>query len=116
MKQINLGLVTDRIGRPLAFFIYPGSVADVTTVRRMADDVKRLGGEDATLVLDRGLVSTKSIHLLMEDGTNFIIPMIMDDNKVTESLVTSLLDVIGDVETPRSIMEGPTRCWRYRSP
>ena len=101
LKQINLGLVTDRIGRPLAFFIYPGSVADVTTVRRMADDVKRLGGEDATLVLDRGFVSTKSIHLLMEDGTDFVMPMIMGDNKVTKSLVTSLLDVIGNVENTK---------------
>lgn len=101
LKQINLGLVTDRIGRPLAFFIYPGSVADVTTVRRMAGDVKRLGGKDATLVLDRGFVSTKSVHTLMDDGTDFVVPMIMGDNKVTKSLVTAILEVVGRVENTK---------------
>ena len=98
LRQINIGLVTDRFGHPLMFYVYPGSVADVTTIRRMVDDVRRLGGEDSTLVMDRGFVSPKSVYCLMEEGMDFVMPMVLGDNKVTKSLVTSMLGFIGKVD------------------
>lgn len=97
LRQINIGLVTDRLGHPLMFYVYPGSVADVTTIRRMVDDVRRLGGEDSTLVMDRGFVSPKSIYCLMEEGMDFVMPIVMGDNKVVKSLVTAMLGLVGKV-------------------
>lgn len=104
LRQINMGLVTDRVGRPLMFHTYPGSVADVTTLRRMVDDVRRLGGEDFTLVLDRGFESLGNISHLLDDGVDFVMPMIIGDekrereNKVLKSLVTDMLEHVGRVE------------------
>ena len=42
-KQINLGLVTNRVGMPLMFRLFPGSTADVATLKRLVDDE----GQDA---------------------------------------------------------------------
>jgi len=98
IKQINLGLVTDRMGRPLMFYLYPGSVADVTTVDRLIEDIKRYGKNDATLVMDRGFVSPKSVMHLLESKIDFVMPMIVGDNPVVKALVTEMLSVIGNVD------------------
>lgn len=42
-KQINLGLVTNRVGMPLMFRLFPGSTADVATLKCLVDDE----GQDA---------------------------------------------------------------------
>lgn len=98
LKVIGLGMVTDRKGRPLMFYIYPGSTADVVTLKRMVDDVIRLGGKDSTLVLDRGFVTTRSVMYLMENGIDFVMPMIIGDNPVMKSLITTISGLVGDVK------------------
>lgn len=101
LRQINLGLVTDRVGRPLMFYIYPGSMADVKTITRMVSDIRRMGAEDATLVLDRGFVSPGSLHALLGDGMDFVVPMKIDEGKPVKALVTELLDLVGKVESTK---------------
>lgn len=55
------------------------------------------GGEDSNLVMDRGFVSPKSIHCLMEGGMDFVMPIVMGDNKVVKFLVTAMLGLVGKV-------------------
>ena len=98
LPQQNLGLVTDKVGHPLMFYLYPGSTADVATLQRMVDDVVRLGGAGAVLVMDRGFVSCRGAMYLLDNGMDFVMPMVMGDNPVVKSIVTSLLRFVGDVE------------------
>lgn len=92
-----MGMVTDRVGRPLMFYLYPGSMADVATLRRMVDDVVRLGGRDSTLVLDRGFVSPGSVMYLLRNKVDFVMPMIVGDNPVMKSIITRMTSLVGDV-------------------
>ncbi|MCQ2071350.1 MAG: transposase [archaeon] len=98
LRQVNLGLVTDKRGRPLMFYTYPGSVADITTLRRMVTDVRRLGGGDATLVMDRGFVSPGSVMYLLDNRMDFVIPMVLSDNSLMRALITESLKKVGSVE------------------
>ncbi|MBR2255412.1 MAG: transposase [Candidatus Methanomethylophilaceae archaeon] len=97
LRVIGLGVVTDRKGRPVMFYIYPGSMADVATLRRMVDDVVRLGGRGSTLVLDRGFVSPRSVMYLLEKGIDFVMPMILGDNPVMKGIITRMTGLVGDV-------------------
>lgn len=98
-RQINLGLVTNRKGAPLMFRLFPGSISDVVTLRRLVKDVRRLKKEsDATLVTGRGFVSVKSIHYLLKSGMDFIAPVTIGDNPVVKAIVTELIAHVGDVK------------------
>lgn len=98
LPQQNLGLVTDKVGHPLMFYLYPGSTADVATLQRMVEDVIRLGGGGSVLVMDRGFVSCRGVMFLLQTRMDFVMPMVMGDNPVVKSIVTSLLKQVGDVE------------------
>lgn len=97
LPMIGIGLVTDKKGRPLMFYVYPGSVADVTTLRRMVSDVKRLGGNGSRLVMDRGFENTGSIHYLLESGMDFVMPLKISC-KVVKTMVSEMLPSVGMVE------------------
>ena len=97
LKVIGLGLVTDRKGRPLMFYIYPGSMSDKVTLKRMVEDVVRLGGEDATLVLDRGFVSPGNVMYMLENHVDFVMPMVVGNNHLMKSVVTGISELVGDV-------------------
>lgn len=98
-KQINLGLVTNRVGMPLMFRLFPGSTADVATLKRLVDDVKRLkDGGDATIVMDRGFVTVRSTYFLLKRRMDFIAPMTMNESSVVKSIVTDLISHVGDVK------------------
>ena len=98
LKVMGMGMVTDRIGHPLMFYLYPGSMADVVTLKRMVDDVIRLGGRDSTLVLDRGFVSPRSVMYLLKNKVDFVMPMIVGDNPVMKSIITKMTSLVGDVK------------------
>lgn len=114
LRQLNMGLVTDRIGRPLMFYIYPGSTADVRTLKRMVDDVIRLGGKDATLVMDRGFISPGSMWYLLDAGMDFVAPMILNATNIMKSVVTSILGTVGNVDST-SVHDGRSYCVITRS-
>ena len=98
-KQINVGLVTNRCGMPLMFRIFPGSTADVATLKRLVDDIRRLkDGGDATIVMDRGFITVRSMYFLLRRGVDFIAPMTVDESSVIKSIVTDLISHIGDVK------------------
>lgn len=99
-RQINLGLVTNKKGMPLMFRFFPGSTADVATLKRLVDDVRRLKGKksEATLVFDRGFVTTRSVFCLLDKGMDFVAPMTLNESSVVKSIVTELISHIGDVK------------------
>lgn len=95
LKQLNIGLVTGHEGDPVAFDLFPGSVSDVTTLRRFAEDMReRVPG--CALIMDRGFESAGNIAELMEHGTDFVMPCTVS-SKAVKSLLT---DFAKDVSRP----------------
>lgn len=72
--QICIGLVTSREGLPLAFEIFDGNRADVTTVEDMVLIMERKYGKANRIwVMDRGMVSEENIEFLKDHGAKYIV-------------------------------------------
>lgn len=73
-RQVALGIAYDEHGFALTHEIFAGNIADTTTLRTM---LKQLGVTDDTakpvVILDAGFASEKNIHMLEEQGYNYII-------------------------------------------
>lgn len=74
LRQMNIGLVTDGRAVPTMFELYPGPIADVSTLRRTVERISAMGGRTSTLVMDRGFGSAANLRYLMESGIPFVIP------------------------------------------
>jgi len=75
-KQINLGVVhsmSDRL--PFRYRVYPGSVADVSTIGWMIADLEAMGCKSVESMMDRGFYSLDNIKFMQEAKTGFTIPM-----------------------------------------
>jgi hypothetical protein len=60
LKQMVVGVVLDGEGRPLCSEMWPGNVADVTTLVPVVDRLqKRFGVRKVCIVADRGMISDK---------------------------------------------------------
>ena len=71
LEQINLSLVMERDRQvPLSFEIYPGSIPDVTTLRRTVEHLHPVIS-DIALILDRGFFSLDNLRLL--DSAGYVI-------------------------------------------
>lgn len=72
--QVCIGLVTSREGLPLAFEIFDGNRADVTTTEEMvlAMEIK-YGKANRIWVMDRGMVSEENIEFMKERGARYIV-------------------------------------------
>lgn len=86
MRQINVGVATDREGVPVAFDVFPGSVADTSTLEKFVDDMQR-HYPGFMLIMDRGFESTSNIGSLMFNGIDFVMPCTVS-SKVLKKLVT----------------------------
>jgi transposase len=86
MRQINVGMATDREGVPVAFDIFPGSVADTSTLKRFVDDMQRRC-PGSMLIMDRGFESASNVGSLMANGIDFVMPCTVS-SKVLKKLVT----------------------------
>jgi transposase len=72
--QICIGLVTSREGLPIAFEIFDGNRADVTTVEEMVLAMERKYGKANRIwVMDRGMVSEENIEFMKERGARYIV-------------------------------------------
>jgi transposase len=74
MRQMNIGLITDKTGIPAMFEVYPGSVADMKTLERTAERVKELKKGTCTMVMDRGFGSASNLKYMTEKDLSFVIP------------------------------------------
>ena len=76
LPQINLGLVQAYPeGLPLFYQLYPGSIADVSTLKNIIKQAAGLKLYISTLVMDKGFYSLGNLLDLENSGTKFIIPL-----------------------------------------
>ena len=73
-KQVCIGLVVSRCGIPLGYEVFAGNTADVTTVKRIVEEMeKRYGKSDRVWVMDRGMVSENNLEFLRNEGRRYIV-------------------------------------------
>ena len=95
MKQMNLGLVTDKKGIPVMFETYPGSVADVRTLERTTERLRGYGAGSCVLALDNGFGSVANLEYMIDSGMSFVIPG-KRGTKCVKKLMTDLINAKGD--------------------
>lgn len=67
--QIEYGLLTDPVGRPVAIRVFPGNTADPAAFIEAVDVVRdKFGLTELTLVGDRGMITSARIEALKELG------------------------------------------------
>ena len=73
-KQVCIGLVCTPEGLPLAFEVFPGNRADVTTVEDIVRAMEeKYGACERIWVMDRGMVSAANIGFLRERKARYLI-------------------------------------------
>jgi len=76
LPQVNLGMIVGQPSElPLAYRVYPGSIADVTTLKNILRLMEEWGVRDVTVVLDRGFYSAANLQEMADDHLHFIIPL-----------------------------------------
>ena len=76
LPQFNLSIFAHKeLGIPLGFQTYPGSIADVSTIKNTLARLQALGLEAPTMVMDRGFYSQSNLHEMIEAGYDFILPV-----------------------------------------
>ncbi len=67
--QIEYGLLTDRLGRPVAIEVFPGNTADPTAFISIVDTIRtRFGLGRLVMVGDRGMITSARITALRKSG------------------------------------------------
>lgn len=85
IPQINLSLVVDKKrGIPIRYEIYPGSIADITTLHNTIRRLHTAGLEHFKLILDRGFFSQTILAELIDTQIPFIIPATIQLTSVKE--------------------------------
>ena len=71
--QINISLVvTKNLGLPIFFRTYEGNISDVTTIKQLILDIKRIQFQIEAIVLDRGMTSKTNVRALAVDNIKII--------------------------------------------
>ena len=62
-RQVNYGVLTDPIGRPVALRVFAGNTSDPAALRAMLLDVRaQFGLHETVLVGDRGMITSKHVR------------------------------------------------------
>lgn len=73
-KQVCIGMVVTPEGLPLAYEVFAGNRADVTTVEDIVDLMeKKYGRAERIWAMDRGMVSEENLDYLRERGALYIV-------------------------------------------
>ncbi len=78
LAQLNIGMVyCEEKKLPVCYFVYPGSIVDVTTLKNCKKYLNNFGLKDFLFILDRGFFSTANILDMnnKNDKINFIQPL-----------------------------------------
>ena len=85
LPQINLSLVVDKDkGIPIRYDVYPGSIADISTLKNTILRLKDAGVEQFRLIMDRGFFSQTTLAELIYEKIPFIIPATVQLTSVKE--------------------------------
>jgi hypothetical protein len=69
LPQIEYGLLTDPVGRPVAVRVFPGNTADPTAFTTIVQAVKdTFSLKDMVMVGDRGMITSARVHELRDLG------------------------------------------------
>lgn len=72
--QVCIGLVVNRDGLPVAYELFDGNRADVTTFAGVVDTMERTYGKAQRIwVVDRGMVSEENLAALRERGARYLV-------------------------------------------
>jgi transposase len=73
-KQIVLALIVTREGFPLAHYTMVGNTRDVDTVKKVVEEVEqRYGKSQRVWVMDRGMISKKTLAFLNKPGRRYLL-------------------------------------------
>ncbi len=73
-KQMIVGVVMTREGKPLCCEFWPGNMSDIESLKEVVRRIKeRFSIERVILVCDRGMVSKKNISFLEEENFGYIL-------------------------------------------
>lgn len=73
-RQVCIGLVVSREGMPLGYELFAGNRGDVSTVKEIVEKIEeQYGKADRIWVMDRGMVSEKSLTELRSGGRRYIV-------------------------------------------
>ena len=73
-KQGCIALVVSRDGLPLGYELFNGNRSDVTTVEDIVEKIEsQYGKADRIWVMDRGMVSERTIEFLHSGGRRYIV-------------------------------------------
>lgn len=88
--QIVIGVVTTRNGLPVGLRVFEGNTADKTTLKEMAEEMKRrFGLERTTFVGDRGLLTEGNCYEVLHMGCDVVMALARrSSRKLVESVVT----------------------------
>jgi len=100
LKQMNIGLITDKHGIPAMFEIYPGSISDVSTLERTVERISDLCGNECTLVMDRIFGSTSNLKYMLDKKLSFVLPG-KKSTKCVKSLLSLLIKHQNDADLVR---------------
>jgi len=82
LPQINISLaVTKNKGLPIFFRTYEGNITDVTTIKQLILDIKRINFNIDTLIIDRGLTSKANLEALVETQIKIIAGVPLTSNE-----------------------------------
>ncbi len=82
--QINISLVvTKNEGLPIFFRTYEGNISDVTTIKQLILDIKRIQFQIEAIILDRGMTSRTNLKALAADQIKLIggVPLTSNEAK-----------------------------------
>jgi len=100
LPQVNLGLLVNKnLNIPLYYKLYPGSIKDVSTIVNLVAELKLLGLNNITLIMDRGFFSKTNIHELIENNYSFVIPLPLTSKELYLSIINKNRDIISDVDS-----------------
>mgnify|MGYP003607030359 CR=1 FL=1 len=87
MPQINLSLIVDKyLGIPVMYDLYPGSIADVSTLKNTVKKIEAQGAKNYALIMDRGFFATDNIDEMVSADLFFIIPPTSTLKNVKEAI------------------------------
>jgi transposase len=73
-KQVCIGLVVSRCGMPLGYEVFAGNTADVSTVEQVVARMEeRYGAVHRVWVMDRGMISEKTLDFLRGSGRRYLV-------------------------------------------
>ena len=87
--QIVVGLAVTRDGLPVRHWIFPGNTVDVSTVKKVKEDLRGWKLGRCVFVGDAGMVSAENLRKLSLGGGKFIVCMpVVPGNEVSREVMT----------------------------